>query len=134
MVRLKKKIAGPSPTGTKTHPRRIPHVLPTHVHHPPPTDQANRVVQPCSRTYCGIPVHEEHLVGSGVLRTRSMVRSAGRFIFTTPRHFVDRQGAANHQAHPPPTHRTTYHSSTTAVEQYVPTNLQRQHSSTAGAG
>ena len=31
--------------------------------------------------------------------------------------------------HPPPTHRPTHHhSSTTAVEQYVPTNPQRQHS------
>ena len=36
-----------------------------------------------------------------------------------------------HPHHPPITHRPShYHSSTTAVEQYVPTNLQRQHSST----
>ena len=65
--KIKKKTV-PSPAGTKTHPRTIPHVLTTHVH----------------------------------------------------------------PHHPSPTHRPThYHSSTTAVDQYVPTNPQRQHSNTA---
>ena len=68
MIRMKNKITGSSPTGTKTHTRSIPHVLPTHVrpHHSPTTHR--------------------------------------------------------------PSH---YHSSTTTVGQYVPTNPQRQHSTTA---
>ena len=50
--------------------------------------------------------------------------------FITPRHLVDRERAATHQApttHPPTYRPPNHHSSTTAVEQHVPTNPIRQH-------
>ena len=64
------------------------------------------------------------VVGSRVLRTRT-VRNAGKFVVT--------RGSSLSYDPPPTTHPPTNasHSSTTKVKQYVPTNPQRQNSSTA---
>ena len=98
----------------------------------PPTDQSTTAVQQCSSIYGGIPVRAEHLIDSGVLRIRSTVRNAGRFVLydapSSCRSRASRHPPSTH--HPPPTHRPTHRSSTTAVEQYVLINPQRQHSST----
>ena len=83
--------------------------------------------------YGGIPVCEEHLVGSGVLRTRSTVRNAGRFILYDPPPSRGSRASCHPPSthHPPTTHRPTPHTSTRAMEQNVPTNPQLQYISTA---
>ena len=72
------------------------------------------------------------MVGSGVLRPRSTVRNAGRFVVLRPPAISWIASEPPPTKHPPTTHRPTHHhSSTAALEQYVLTNPQRQHSSTA---
>ena len=128
----KNKITGPSPTGTETHPRTIPHVLPTHVHpHHPPTTHRPSHYNKCCSMYGSIPVREENLVGSRVLRTRSLVKKhgGGRF-FTNPRHLGERTSRYPPSAHPPrPTHRPTNHSSTAVRTDQSTTAAQQCNSS-----
>ena len=86
--------------------------------HTPPIDQPT-TAQQCSSTYGSTPVREEHLIASRVLRSRSPARNAGRFVILRP----PMSGIASEPPltkHPPPTHRPTHHSSTTAVQPYAP--------------
>ena len=74
------------------------------------------------------------LVGSGILRIRSPVRNACRFVVVRPpatSWIASEPPPTKHPHHAPPTHRPIHHSSATAVEQCVPTNPQRQHSNSA---
>ena len=108
--------------------------------HTPPIDQPT-TAQQCSSTYGSTPVCEEHLIASRVLRSRSPARNAGRFVILRPPAMSGIASEPPLTKHPPPTHRPTHHSSTTAVQQYVPTNPQqaaqqcsRTHHSSTPAG
>ena len=137
MMRLKKRITGPSPTATKTHPRRIPHVLPTHVqpHHPPTTHHPPTKPLPQQYNSSGAVRSDQSTTAAQQYgSTHHSIGTSGEagwdFHFLTILHLPG-QSASRHPPsthHPPPTHRPTHHhSSSTAVEQYVPTNPQRQH-------
>lgn len=82
---IKNKVRGQSLTDTKTH-HKVYHTfyLPTcpPTTPPLPTDQDTTAVQQCSSMYGDIPVREENLVASGILRTGSTVRNARRLVFS----------------------------------------------------
>ena len=105
------------PPGTNHVCTPTTHPLPANL----PTTAARTAVSPYARSFWL------------VLESRGPGQKRGEFrFFTTVRHLGER--ASRHPPsthHPPPTHRPTRHSSTTAVQQYVPTNPQRQHSRAA---
>ena len=122
-------------TTRSTHPRAPPTT------HPLPTDQATTAVQQCISMYGGIPVREEHLVGSGVLRTRSTVRNAGevRCFTTLPAisWIASELPPTNHPprtTHPPTNPPPQRYTSSGAVRTEQPTTAAQQYSSTHHSG
>ena len=94
-------ISGPSPTGTKMHPHNR---------------NSTAVKLVWYDTY-----KRNKITGSSPTGTKTHPRTIPHALPTNM-----------HAHHPPTTHRPShYHSSTTAVEQYVSTNPQRHHSITA---
>ena len=143
MVCIKNKITGPSPT--RTHDTTPINYTTRSTHpsaHPPPT------------TYPPTNPLTQQYNSSGAVRTDQSTTAAhsSTAVRTTAVHLGGTPGPGWNlhfrtilhvswgiasrpppsTPHPPPTHRPTHHScSMTALEQYAPTNLQWQHSSSA---